>query len=91
MKAFSVIDEGDDRIIENSKLKDEIANLHKQMESKEVSGKSKTSYLNIIQALKDELIENGKFENQTELIEFLSCPTELYYSTNSNTKPHCWQ
>lgn len=41
--------------------------------NKEVSGKSETSYLNIIQALKDELL-NGKerFKNQDDLVKFLS-------------------
>lgn len=38
---------------------------------REISGKSETSYLNIIQALKDELLMNG-FENQDALIGHLS-------------------
>lgn len=52
----------------------EIANIYKQMESqsKEISGKSETAYLNIIQALKDELLSEGKFKNQAELISFLA-------------------
>ena len=31
---------------------------------KEIGGKSETSYLNIIQVLKDELLNRGLFENQ---------------------------
>lgn len=40
--------------------------------NKELTPKSKTSYLNIIQALKDELIECGTYKNQDELIKHLS-------------------
>ena len=43
---------------------------HNKLE-REISGKSETSYLNIIQALKDELLMNG-FENQDALIGHLS-------------------
>ncbi|HDR1923632.1 TPA: hypothetical protein QB653_002145, partial [Pasteurella multocida] len=43
--------------------------------------------LNIIQALKDELIEKGKFENQTEIIELLSCKYQGYIGlTESNLR-----
>lgn len=43
---------------------------HNKLE-REISGKSETSYLNIIQALKDELLMKG-FENQDALIAYLS-------------------
>ncbi|PVX39775.1 hypothetical protein C8D76_105116 [Pasteurella langaaensis DSM 22999] len=39
---------------------------------KEIRGKSETSYLNIIQALKDELLATGKYKNQNDLIDSLS-------------------
>ncbi|MDY4480494.1 MAG: hypothetical protein SPE33_10775 [[Pasteurella] aerogenes] len=39
---------------------------------KEISGKSETSYLNIIQVLKDELLTTGKYKNQDDLISELS-------------------
>ena len=39
---------------------------------KEIGGKSETSYLNIIQVLKDELLNRGLFENQSDLISYLS-------------------
>lgn len=42
------------------------------VENKNLSPKSETSYLNIIQALKDELLATGRFKNQAELISFLS-------------------
>lgn len=41
-------------------------------QNKEVTQKSETSYLNIIQALKDELLNRGLFENQSSLISYLS-------------------
>lgn len=41
-------------------------------ENKEVTDKSETSYLNIIQALKDELLATGNHKNQADLIDFLS-------------------
>ncbi|HED4484130.1 TPA: hypothetical protein R4352_001883, partial [Pasteurella multocida] len=56
--------------VENSDL--EPLNNNKKSVGKTVSGKSETSYLNIIQALKDELIKIGEFKNQTELIRYLS-------------------
>ncbi|HDR1105187.1 SlyX protein [Pasteurella multocida] len=80
LELFSVIDI-ESKQDELQKLKEqltsknsELANLYKQIESKnkEVSGKSETSYLNIIQALKDELLKTGNFKNQTELISYLS-------------------
>ncbi|HDR1806400.1 TPA: SlyX protein, partial [Pasteurella multocida] len=80
LELFSVIDI-ESKQDELQKLKEqltsknsELANLYKQIESKnkEVSGKSETSYLNIIQALKDELLASGKFKDQTELLLFLS-------------------
>lgn len=41
--------------------------------TKEVSGKSETSYLNIIQALKDELLKDKeRFKTQDDLIKYLS-------------------
>lgn len=40
--------------------------------SKEVTGKSETSYLNIIQALKDELLASSKYKTQDELIKSIS-------------------
>ena len=46
--------------------------IKNQPNNKEVFGKSETSYLNIIQALKDELIDNTKFRNQSDLINYLS-------------------
>ncbi|WGE65910.1 hypothetical protein NYR76_02825 [Actinobacillus equuli subsp. equuli] len=38
---------------------------------KEINGKSETSYLNIIGALLDTILECGKFENQAALISYL--------------------
>lgn len=67
----------------------ELANLYKQNEnqSKEISGKSETSYLNIIQALKDELLETGNHKNQADLIEFLSEKYQGYTGlTSSNLR-----
>ncbi|QLD32941.1 hypothetical protein A6B42_03770 [Mannheimia varigena] len=51
------------------------------------SSKSETSYLNIIQALKDELLADGKFKNQSELITFLSDKYQGYTGlTESNLR-----
>ncbi|HDR1883157.1 TPA: hypothetical protein R4341_001154 [Pasteurella multocida] len=76
-------------LINTSDITNYTAQLLKEMEEKnrDVSGKSLTSYLNIIQALKDELIEKGKFENQTEIIELLSCKYQGYIGlTESNLR-----
>ena len=54
------------------KLYKEFEKIKNQPNNKEVFGKSETSYLNIIQALKDELIDNTKFRNQSDLINYLS-------------------
>lgn len=52
----------------------ELANLYKQNEnqSKEISGKSETSYLNIIGALLETTLKGGQFKDQEALIEYLS-------------------
>lgn len=52
----------------------ELANLYKQNEnqSKEISGKSETSYLNIIGALLETVLQGGQFKDQEALIEHLS-------------------
>lgn len=53
----------------------------------EISKKSETSYLNIIQALKDELLETGNHKNQADLIEFLSEKYQGYTGlTSSNLR-----
>lgn len=50
----------------------ELVDIHKNViDEQEPQGKSKTGYLNIIQALRDELLATGKYKNQTELIEYL--------------------
>lgn len=85
LEMFSVI-EKDVRQDENHELKiqlqkkyEEYLKLYKEFEkiknqsnSKEVFGKSETSYLNIIQALKEELLNNAEFKNQSDLISYLS-------------------
>lgn len=48
-----------------------LGSLENDKSEKEISGKSETSYLNIIQALKNELLKTGKFENQAILIDYL--------------------
>lgn len=56
-------------------------------ENKEVTDKSETSYLNIIQALKDELLATGNHKNQADLIEFLSEKYQGYTGlTSSNLR-----
>lgn len=46
-------------------------NDSKSNETKEISSKSETAYLNIIGALLDTILECGKFENQAALISYL--------------------
>lgn len=46
--------------------------LAHQADSKIINGKSETAYLNIIQALKDELLATGNYKNQADLIESLA-------------------
>lgn len=40
--------------------------------SREISGKSETSYLNLIQALKELCLSENSFDNQEELIVYIS-------------------
>ncbi|MDO4431396.1 MAG: hypothetical protein Q4B95_08965 [Lonepinella koalarum] len=65
----------------------ELIPIHKNIDNKEINQKSETSYLNIIQALKDELLATGNHKNQSELIEFLSGKYQGYTGlTESNLR-----
>lgn len=69
--------------IENVKL----IPIHNDIDEKVLNPKSETSYLNIIQALKDELLAEGKFKNQSELITFLADKYQGYTGlTESNLR-----
>lgn len=53
----------------------------------EIAKKSETSYLNIIQALKDELLATGSYKNQADLIESLAGKYQGYTGlTESNLR-----
>lgn len=81
LKLFSVIDESYEQQEEIQKLKNQISDKNKQIEefqkkigesSREISGKSETSYLNLIQALKELCLSENSFGNQEELIVYIS-------------------
>ncbi|VEB25938.1 Uncharacterised protein [Actinobacillus lignieresii] len=72
---------------ELSRLYQEIEVIKNKPSDKEIKGKSETSYLNIIQALKDELLADEKFKNQSELITFLADKYQGYTGlTESNLR-----
>ena len=81
LKLFSVIDDSYEQQEETQKLKNQIRDKNKQIEelqkqigesSREISGKSETSYLNLIQALKELCLSENSFGNQEELIVYIS-------------------
>lgn len=81
LELFSVIDTSYDQIEEIQNLKNQVIAKEKQIEelqkqigktSREISGKSKTSYLNLIQALKEVCLSENSFGNQEELIGYIS-------------------
>lgn len=81
LKLFSVIDESYEQQEEIQKLKNQISDKNKKIEefqkkigesSREISGKSETSYLNLIQALKELCLSENSFGNQEELIVYIS-------------------
>lgn len=49
-----------------------IEELQKKNDDKKISGKSETSYLNMIQSLKDVCLSENRFKNQDELIAWLA-------------------
>lgn len=72
---------------ELSRLYQEIEVIKNKPSDKEIKGKSETSYLNIIQALKDELLADENFKNQSELITFLADKYQGYTGlTESNLR-----
>lgn len=100
LELFSVI-KTDDQQEEIYKVKgqiksknDEISRLHQEIEAikndasyKEIKGRSESCYLNIIQALKDELLTCTEFVNQSELIDYLSDKYQGYAGlTNGNLR-----
>ena len=81
LELFSVIDESYEQQEEVQKFKNQISDKNKQIEelqkqigktSKEISGKSETSYLNLIQSLKEVCLSEKSFSNQEELIVYIS-------------------
>ena len=81
LELFSVIDESYEQQEEVQKFKNQISDKNKQIEelqkqigktSKEISGKSETSYLNLIQSLKEVCLSEKNFSNQEELIVYIS-------------------
>ena len=81
LELFSVIDESYEQQEEVQKFKNQISDENKQIEelqkqigktSKEISGKSETSYLNLIQSLKEVCLSEKNFSNQEELIVYIS-------------------
>lgn len=66
--------EGAKFVIQTKHLDELLSNLNDEQKAlnKDITGKSETSYLNIIQALKDELLNGSQFSNQSELINHLS-------------------
>ncbi|HGO5823475.1 TPA: hypothetical protein ACK3JW_001144 [Mannheimia haemolytica] len=65
----------------------ELIPIHKNIDNKEINQKSETSYLNIIQALKDELLATGNYKNQADLIESLAGKYQGYAGlTESNLR-----
>ena len=81
LELSSVIDESYEQQEEVQKFKNQISDKNKQIEelqkqigktSKEISGKSETSYLNLIQSLKEVCLSEKSFSNQEELIVYIS-------------------